>query len=117
MHLLRWFRYQCIACVDQLPSLALRLTIVVVLRIILCGSVFSKFELLTREFSNDIDTIYHLAHKFYGACCYCSVPKLKPLLQQLEANSKTQAAHEQKALIKAIDLEIQKILTSLKQYL
>jgi two-component system, NarL family, sensor histidine kinase BarA len=65
----------------------------------------------------DIDTIYHLAHKFYGACCYCSVPKLKPLLQQLEANSKTQAAHEQKALIKAIDLEIQKILTSLKQYL
>ncbi len=65
---------------------------------------------------NDIEQLRHHSHKLHGACCYCGVPRLKQLVEQLEIQIKTHKQNQIPSLVKQIDQEIQNVLAALKQH-
>lgn len=57
----------------------------------------------------------NLLHKLNGACCYCGVPKLKMLIDQLEFILKTQPEKNIQSHIDELDNEIKNLITILKK--
>jgi len=50
--------------------------------------------------------IERLAHKLHGACCYCGVPRLKSLTQQIEQEAKTHQVKSLDALLEEMNAVI-----------
>ncbi len=66
--------------------------------------------------SNNIQQLQDHTHKLHGACCYCGVPRLKQLTEQLETQIKTHKSDQLASLVKQVDQEIQNVLTALKTH-
>ena len=66
--------------------------------------------------TNNIQQLQNHTHKLHGACCYCGVPRLKQLAEQLESQIKTHKNDQLASLVKKVDQEIQNVLTALKQH-
>ena len=65
--------------------------------------------------TNNTEELRHHTHKLNGACCYCGVPRLRQLANQLETQIKTHKQDQIADLVNQIDKEIQNVLTALKQ--
>jgi len=64
---------------------------------------------------DDIRALQEHTHKLHGACCYCGVPRLRELIEQLETCIKTNKNDQIANLVAQVDREIEKVLTTLKQ--
>ena len=60
----------------------------------------------------DHETLEQHVHKLHGACCYCGVPKLKGLLNQLESNIKSHRYEDIEDLVSEACLEMDDVLYS-----
>ena len=66
--------------------------------------------------TNNIESLKHHSQKLNGGCCYCGVPRLRQLAEQLEAQIKTHKKEQLAGLVNQIDKEIQNVLTAIKQH-
>ena len=63
--------------------------------------------------SRDIVALREVIHKLHGACCYCGVPKLKSIIEQLEAKLRI-STNRVDALIGDLDQEIDNVIKILR---
>lgn len=64
--------------------------------------------------AKDAKNLSFHAHKLHGACCYCGVPRLKPLIKNLEAHAKSMPPIFDDALFNEVMAEISMIEHSLR---
>lgn len=72
-------------------------------------------EIIKAYQQRDDKKLGNLLHKLNGACCYCGVPKLKMLIDQLEFILKTQPGINIQAYIDALNKEMENLIIILKK--
>lgn len=64
---------------------------------------------------SDINELKEATHKLHGACCYCGVPQLKIIVQELEALLQADNISASKKLQPALIKEIDTLTDELKK--
>ena len=64
--------------------------------------------------NNDLNKLQQHSHKLHGACSYTGVPRLRQLTAQLESQTKSHQKEQLTALVHQIDLEINEVLSAIK---